>query len=302
MTKPPPAWLLPFTDTFGAVLRTPLARDTGTLRDTPELWPGHAVATVTSRTGLGVYNRQYWFRLFSAAQAAYPLTTRLLGAWAFNGHAAAFFADCPPSGHDLDDVSDGLAARLAATVADPRVAGAAAVDRTWHRVFRAPDAPVWRPGPADAPHLADALLVRSPAVALVVERWPLLEARAALSVDAGATLVVDPPAERSWLLVRAPGTMRLVPLEPAEARLHTLLDTLPLARALAQLERETATHARTALPEQARRWLDRAAALGAWRGYREGPPPAPDAQIPESPPESPPESAPPESPPHTTQL
>ncbi|RYE86013.1 MAG: DUF2063 domain-containing protein, partial [Myxococcales bacterium] len=126
-TRPGPGWLGEFQARFGTVLRTPLDRATGTLRaavtaydadlcrETQDAWWGPASGC------LAVYNRQYWFRLFTVLQQALPLTTALVGPWAFNELAADFLLAHPPASWDIDLVPDGFAAHLPALLdARPR--------------------------------------------------------------------------------------------------------------------------------------------------------------------------------------
>src|SRR4051812_20796298 len=80
-----PAWLLELQATFGDVLRTPLSSATGTFCADTAAYPAALLARVTSRAEisqaerLAVYHRQYWFRLFTLLQGAFPLTANLIG-------------------------------------------------------------------------------------------------------------------------------------------------------------------------------------------------------------------------------
>ena len=76
MTRAAPPWLEDFQARFGDVLRTPLARETGTLSATPDRYDSETVAEtlegagMTSAERLAVYNRQYWFRLLGVLHGA----------------------------------------------------------------------------------------------------------------------------------------------------------------------------------------------------------------------------------------
>lgn len=273
MSGPPP-WLEAFQADFGELIRTPLDGATGTLRATPEGYVGALEAETGGTKGLAVYNRQYWFRLFTSTQTSYPLTTRLLGAWRLNGLAGAFLRDHPPVDWDLEAAGHGfvdhLEVALPAELEPPReaVLQAARVDAAWGRVLRAPAVSPWRPLAEDAPRLLEARLLPSPAVALVEEGWPLVELRAALFRDPDAEAALGPPHERarSWVLQRRDGGLLATPLEPRQGELLRLLHVHPVGHALAILERSVSEVERAALPEQTRRWLSWSVILGMWRG------------------------------------
>lgn len=272
-----PPWLEAFQADFGALIRTPLDRATGTLRATPEVYAPSVQAETVGTEGLAVYNRQYWFRLFTAIQTSYPLTTRLLGAWELNGKAMAFLRDHPPTGWDLEAAGQGfdawLAQALPAELDRPRgaVLEAARVDAAWSRVLRAPAVQPWAPSAADAPRLLDARLLLSPAAALVEERWPLVSLRASLFRDPGAEVALGPPhaAPRIWVVSRRSGGVLTTPLEPRQGELYALLREGPVGEALAILERSCPEEERAALPEQTRRWLASGVALGLWSGLEQ---------------------------------
>jgi hypothetical protein len=274
-----PAWLAELQRSFGAVLRTPLDRSTGTLRATPSLYDRGALdealdgPRAPAAERLAVYNRQYWFRLFGVMQTAYPLTSRLLGHWRFNEHSAAFLLAHPPRHWDIDRAPDGLDDFLAATLPDDErrdaLVEAARIDAAWRALFRAPALPPFAPSAADAARLLDARLLPSPAVALVSERWPLIELKRALASDRGESAVPLPPplpAARWWALVRESAGIRHVALEAREGELLALLRERPVREALAALEARCGDDERAALPADARRWLARGVERGQWSG------------------------------------
>ena len=114
MSADAPPWLAAFQARFSAVLCAPLDRSTGTLRERAADYPadacGDALATgrQSAAERLAVYNRQYWFRLFSVLQHEYRLTARLLGAWHFNELAGRFLEANPPRHPDLGCAADGF--------------------------------------------------------------------------------------------------------------------------------------------------------------------------------------------------
>ncbi len=279
---PGPAWLAELQGAFGAVLRTPLDRSTGTLRATPEDYDRDALAEVLDGplapgpARLAVYNRQYWFRLFGVMQTAFPLTARLLGHWHFNDHVARFFLAHPPQGWDIDRAPDGFEASLSDSLREhpdrDALIEAAGIDAAWRGLFRAPDAAPFRPSPEDAARLLDSRLVPSPAVALVSERWSWLQLRSALSGDRGESVVPLPDRlaqPRWWALAREPGGIRHLPLEAREGELLALLRRHPLRDALALLEAACPEPERAALPAHCGRWLARSVERGFWVGLRD---------------------------------
>jgi hypothetical protein len=280
-TAPPP-WLAALQTGFSAAIRAPLDRETGTLTARPEDYPPDAVAEVTDSphgpapTRLAVYNRQYWFRLFTVMHTAFPLTASLLGHWAFNGYAQRFFLAHPPPDWDLDGALDGfedfLPDALDASLPRAPLAEAARIDAVWRKLFRAPSAEPFRPTAAQAAGLLDARLVPAPGTAVLSERWPLLELKRARAGVTDEEAVALPPrldAPRWWALLREPGGIRQVLLEPREAELFTLLARHTVREALALLESSCEEAERAALPAQTQRWLAQGVARGMWCGLAE---------------------------------
>ena len=270
MTREAPAWLADLQARFGDAIRTPLDRATGTLAAATHAYDAE-IARETRAERLAVYNRQYWFRLFDVMHGAYPLTTRLFGAWAFNEHAARFLIERPPRSWDIDRVPDGFDAFLAAThPAGPHVE-AARIDAAYRDVFRAPAVTPFRPTREDAATLLDARLVPSPAVAIVEERSALVELRRAI-LDRPADARVDAPPShdrvRSWAIVRGDEATATLPLDAREAELLALLATTTIRDALARLESTCTEDERRELPSRTQAWLARSVQLGFWINRR----------------------------------
>lgn len=286
-TRPGPAWLARFQASFGAAIRAPLDRSTGTLRATPEAYPRDLdvrdAANATAAARLGVYQRQYWFRLFTALQESYPLTTRLLGHWRFNELAGRFLLARPPLHWDLDVAPDGFDRWLAEALPDeglevdadgrraPREAlvEGATLDAAHRELFRAPSRMPFRPTADDAARLSTARLVPSPAVRVLRETWPWVTARArAIAEPSERALVLPAPlaAPRWWALLRRDDGAAALPLEPREGELLLLLRAHPLDHALATLSDACAPAERDALPARVQGWLARSVQLGFWIG------------------------------------
>lgn len=276
-----PAWLADLQARFGRVIRTPLDRSTGTLRATPEAYDALARAQASNgpvASGderLAVYNRQYWFRLFTVLHGAFPLTSRLVGYWQFNDYAARFLLAHPPRHWDIDRVPNGFddffCDALDREDAPEREAlsEAARLDAAWRAVFEAPAVTPFRPSAEDAARLLDARLVPSPAVAVVEEHWPLLELRRRLRDDASearAALPARLARPNRWALVRRPEGIGQLTLEAREAELFSLLREHSVGDALARLEAACSDEERAALPARARTWLARSVQLEFWAG------------------------------------
>lgn len=293
----PPAWLLEFQREFSAVLRTPLDRTHGALRADLEQYPVKFVGEVappaahSARERLAVYNRQYWLRLFTVLQRSYPLTTHVLGHWAFNALASAYLEAHPPTDRELDRIAIGFSGylldriardgtellRRAAAPAPPlelplaALSDAVRLDAAWRAVFVAPSASPFSLSPADAARLADACLERAPSVALVWLGHPLVELRAqALARASEKPLPVPPPspAPVAWLLVRTQRGVGHRKLDPTEADLFEALFEHPVGVALARLEQSVPESERAALPQKTQAWLARSVRLGVWSGVK----------------------------------
>jgi hypothetical protein len=285
-----PAWLAELQARFGAMIRTPLDRETGTLAATPSEYDARLLEealdgpAASAAERLAVYNRQYWFRLFTVMHTAFPLTTRLCGHWHFNDHAAHFLLASPPRSWDLDDVPDGFEVYFEQTLDGDLEIGngrrverealveAARLDAAWRRVFGAPRVAPYHPSAEDAGRLPASRLRPSPAVAVVEEHWPLCELRRRIRSDSGEAAVPLPPrldTARAWALVRRPEGIGQLALEAREAELFKLLGRYAVQDALARLEAACDEVERATLPAKAQHWLARSVELGFWIGLAE---------------------------------
>jgi hypothetical protein len=268
-----PEWLAVLQSRFGAVLRRPLGRDTGILTARLEDYPTDALAEVcdarnaSAAERLAVYNRQYWFRLFTVLQTAWPLTTRLLGPWRINAHAERFFLSHPPRHWDLDRVLDGFDTFLAETLEPcderPLYLEAAHLDALRRALFRAPAVTPFVPSAADAARLLDARLLRSPAVALFRETFSLVDIDLD-DPDSHPPKALSTP--RWWALHREPSGIRYVALAPLEGELLHLLTEHTVREALGHLEARCTEAERATLPAHTQHWLARSVARGTWVG------------------------------------
>jgi hypothetical protein len=281
-------WLEELQRSFGSALRTPLDAQSGSLRAQPDQYDPQLVASVAgdARERLAVYNRQYWFRLFTVMQTSWPLTARLLGMFHFNLHAQRFLLHTPPAHYDLRVVTLGFEAYLAEHVLTEAVdrgprhpplpkralLEAAVADAAFARVFHAPAEPRFDPSQCSADALVQRRLLSSASHARIKEHWPLAELRATLRDDPSELAVELPPqlaAAQTWLFFRTPQGVTQLRLAPPHARLLELLEAHPLGPALAQLEAEADPSTRAVLPELTQAWIAHGVANGFWIGVGE---------------------------------
>lgn len=281
MTTPPP-WLGGFQAEFAALLRQepsggPMAPPAVLLAATA---PG---PRWEPRERLAVYHRQYWLRLVFAIGHEFRLTAGLLGGPQFQRCALDFLRAHPPRRRDLAALADGFdrfASREARQQANavpgldlPRSAleEALGVDQAFREVFRAPEVARWSPALAELSALGSARLQRSPAVALVRERFPLLQLRHGLPPpEAGAAALALPAPHEGgavdWALLRTPAGQRLWRLSPLQGRLYQALTERTVAEALAELEAECPVRLRGRLQARVTRYLAEGVAAGLWCG------------------------------------
>ena len=253
-------WLADFQRQFGEVLRTPLGRETLSLRANTSAYDAalcRQIDAAQPTERLAVYNRQYWFRLFGVFHGEFPTVTKLLGAWTVNGLVNDFLLAHPPRGWDLGEAADGFVEHVeslrVSSVPLQALQQAAHIDEAFRAVRRAPPQPRFVPTQEDAPRLASSRLVRSRATRIVDEDWPLLALR-----RGSAELGPQHAATRSFVICRYDRGERVVPLEQQEARLFRLLDEKCLEDALANLDE--------GLAGAVQRWFARGIELGLWTG------------------------------------
>ncbi len=283
MTERAPVWLSELQALFSSALRRPLLRQTGTLEADTSAYAPALLASLQSESALppaeqmSVYNRQYWFRLFTVLHRAFPLTTRIVGHWELNGIATEYLEQFPPVHVELERIADGFPEFAAAwltraQLSEPRELAfrqALQLDANWRAVFGAPLTAPFRPTPADAERLPSCRLVRSPTFAIVEQSFPLLELRARAlreSTERAFELPRPSAVPEHWALLRTPQGVAQLRLEPLEARLHELVITQTLGEALVTLENEASDAERAALPRKTQEWLQKAMRMDAFSG------------------------------------
>jgi Putative DNA-binding domain len=270
---------------IGCTLRLPLSRVTSNLvsnlgaLDTETAREFVADERGSIRERLGIYNRQYWFRLFSVMQQEFPILAHLLGYWEFNGWAAQFLQFSPPRTADIGDIGNGFVEFLRLEV--PRrnktltpnltlISQAADVDEAYRRIIRAPPVVAWRPSPTDVLRIAKSSLQAAANLAFVKEDWPLVELRDAFEPDSKGPIDVRPlNAPKHWAIMRVTHGMGRVQLQPDEYELFVAIQNRPLSTVLAELQRQTSSEDIPTLSIQVNHWLTRSMKLGFWTGLKE---------------------------------
>ncbi len=119
----PPAWWTELQRDMGRLLRSPLDTSAGQFRAPVASYARALVAQVRDdapgvQTRLAVYHEQYWKRLFTTLQGAFPRTAAVRGYFWFNGVASTFLETHPPRGFDLADVSERFFSELMAALGE----------------------------------------------------------------------------------------------------------------------------------------------------------------------------------------
>lgn len=282
-----PAWLAQLQARFGAILRTPLDRSSGTLRPQPDAYEAALRQKVQDGPGLGseqrlsVYNRQYWFRLFGVLQNEYPLTAALLGYWRFNDYAARFLLENPPRDIDIYRAAEGFDGFLSDSVPEPSVPldpgkpalpraallDAARLDAAIRRALYEPLVPRLQLAEADAECFARGRLRPRTGLTVLSESWPLVALRRQLGARrTGGSAALPPPHSQQvwWAVFSTEGGTGQLELCWLQAQLFLLLSKHPVAEALARLDASCPAEERPALPARVQGWLAQSAELGFW--------------------------------------
>lgn len=178
-----PARLRALQESFGSAVRAPYDFD-GERFDCGggSLAPGLEAdllsrGTLRGRDRLAVYNRQYWFRLFTILQEEFPLLAHALTYPVFNRLASAYLTRHPSRAPYLDDLGDRLPAfvRAEARWNHPRTVQIADLDQAFTRAFHVPGA---RPLRSEALGAEGGAALRlQPHVTVLEEDWNLMTRR-----------------------------------------------------------------------------------------------------------------------------
>ena len=286
-----PPWLETMQAAFTSVIRTPLDQSSGSFRTAAQSYDESLCCEIISRDfksaarGLGIYNCQYWFRLFSVMQKEYPLVARLLGYWRFNGVVMRWLLAKPPQHLSLSEVAssfiehlsaqistgDGEVANVFATLPSKALIEAARIDHEWSRVFLAPLRPTWVPTHQSQESLLACKLSISEAIGFVEQSWPLLRMRDVLRDDEGEGALSLPIAfekAQHWIILRTERGIGQIQVSFQQRRFYQLLIDHPVGEALAIIEAEYHAMKPEELAERVQSWLRQSVELGFWTGAR----------------------------------
>lgn len=283
--RPPPSELAALQQHFTTVLRTPLDTRTGTFTPDLQRCPSELRSEVidgargTGLERLGVYQRQYWLRLFTVMQAELPLSARLMTLFRFNRLVQHYLGDCAPREHDLGRVADRFTTWLAAhadvlhrldiRVPKPALEQALSVDEAFRQVWTAARMPRFAPNADDAARLPQLRLIPAPTCRLVDTDWPFVEARRTLMTDATAERIALPARlgrTRHWLILRTESGIGQLRLLPRQSQLYRLCASMPLEQAVTRLSDQCSRQERQDLATQVQAWLAQSMELGLWAG------------------------------------
>ena len=278
-----PVWLQSFQRSFSGTIRTPLRHRGGKFgADRGKLSNPPAVGAV-SRTGLVIYNEQYWLRLYQTMQDLFPLTARLVGFRQFNQLVSAFLEEHPPGGYDLAEMAPPFPGwlrrvRIPATarrgLPAATLVAAAATDCLWQDVTMAPAVKPWQINDTDPASLGDKRFLPSPACRLVVDDLGLLDLRRRLeewsSLPDDLSLPRPPAAPVRGLLFRRKRQIAFIPLSEAGAFLMERMAEEPLNQALTGLAGRFPETGVSNLAGVVRETLNNGARAGAWTGMTDG--------------------------------
>jgi Putative DNA-binding domain len=311
----PPGWLRELQREFTAVLRAPLDTETGCFRERQEQYPARLVARLKRRPGgpspaerLALYHRQYWMRLFTALQTAFPRVSRAVSCWHFNHLAALHFTSRPPRRADLDEDTHGFAEQLDRALQrlddtrrgrrpkrlDPEdawcrrlelskapfalVRQALRMDEAERRAYESPFEGLWRPTPEELAGLAGGRLRFAVSCTLTREDWDLarFSRLAGGDQDGGAPDAIRRhTSTRYWVFARSVAGTTTTSVHPLFARLLERCRELPFGEALAGVEQGCTAAEAAQLSAKLQGWVVHALASGWWTGLTEpDPPPA----------------------------
>jgi len=269
--KEAPAWLMEFQQCFSAVLRTPLATSSGTLRSRlPSGWTQLGVKPRSQReaaAGLSDYHRQYWFRLLTVLQAEFPLTSRLMGLWSFNLLAQNYLQRVPPRDYDLCGIRQDFLNDLRGKELPPHVYQAACLDEARSLVFMAPDYQPWQWRAEEMAEPALVRLVGAPDWRIVQEDWALVDLCLRLGSIPGEKALPCPTAHsvtHFWMIQRDAQDLVYRPLHPAQGRLYELLSQHTIQDAIMSLASEFVHIAPADLQASVQSWMALSVSWGLW--------------------------------------
>lgn len=274
-----PPGLADFQDDFAGLLRTPLCFASGRLSsDLSGCAPRLLQGTVgDARERLGIYQRQYWMRLFTVLQGELLLTSRLIGAFAFNQLASEYLLVHPPRHEDLGELVAGFAPWLSAqqgavqglqdAQGGAAVETAIVIDLAFRRALLSPVRTLWKPSPTEVAALPGRHLRLAEHATLVTERFPLLQTRLALMQDPSPEQVsLGAPCKQDWVILGGTTGVVYKRLSSAQAALYRECSRRRLQDALKVFSAEQPDEVGAGLAGQVQAWFAQSIELGLWSG------------------------------------
>ena len=275
-----PNWLEPWQRAFGNAINQPLTFSTGSLQiQAPPMDPDRCFASATGERvsgSLAVYNRQYWFRLFSTLQGDLAITASLIGPWALNQVLSRALTATPPKSKLLSDLVRALEPALRTAfdaggwpgaedaLLRAQVQECLTIDLAHLSLLTAPAETPWVPTTAELARLDRLTLRPAGSLRIVTQSAPLLQHRVAPAVPTdGRPLGPLPslPLPESWALFRHENGMGRLQLRDLEQVFWSQAFDLPLGDLLVKLEQRVDIRP-AELATMLRRNLDRAVKLG----------------------------------------
>lgn len=275
----PPPWLGEFQKNFGIIMRALMDSSSGSFQPAVHSLPEitelnlEPVRSGRKAAGMKAYNRQYWFRLFTALQNEYPLTARLLGFWSFNHLAQAFLLKNPPQHYDLGEISKGFShfieitgGNFTSTLPHLALVQASQVDAAVKQVLSSSKKQLWEPSSKDAERLPELRLRASLSWRLITEEWPLLELRFAKEGMPREKAMILPNRlenPQTWLLLMKEESIRRVSLATPQAEFYLALCEKPVGEALSLMEQK---YPGDELNSSINLWMAQSVEWGLWVG------------------------------------
>lgn len=273
-----PLWMSEFQKQFSELIRRPLDSSTGILRTSEPGELRHTIPLVLGKDDLEVYNRQYWFRLFTIMQNEFPLTARLMGHWSFNLLAQDYLCQIPPTHFDIQKIAEEFESFLS-TSAKIKMKGfktlvsyeillqAAKIDTAFQEVFLAPSFHPLCLTKISHESFEKLQLRPSPIWRIIREDWQLIELRSVISDlkdDKACPLPKSRDKTLAWLIIRQNQGIAQVPLHPLQTQLYQSLTQHNISESLAIIEKKCLEEDLPHLPSLTQKWMQESVNLQLW--------------------------------------
>ncbi|MGC2111406.1 MAG: putative DNA-binding domain-containing protein [Candidatus Korobacteraceae bacterium] len=173
-------------------------------------------ASLTSLERLEIYNRQYWFRLYSSFEDDFPGLLAVLGRKKFERVMRAYLDACPSASYTLRDLGSRLPSFLAEheelTAPNSRL-GQDVVRTEWAHIEAYDAATISPPTPELFTSITDETALRlQPCIRLLDLSYPVDELLIAVRQDAGSS---DTSSNNATATRRVPAVRRVAQLAPS---------------------------------------------------------------------------------------